>query len=98
MIREVEVAAIEKAGNRGPQVEKTKMAQQAVEEFLDSGMDACSVEWAAIDPDFDQAKRAVAYRISHSKYMKLDGADDLSMRSNRQRGEIYLIHSDRVDY
>ena len=43
MIREVEAAALDDAGKKGPQVEKTKMAQKAVEEFLDSGMDACAV-------------------------------------------------------
>lgn len=84
------------AGKKGPQVEKTKMAQKAVEEFLDSGMDACAVEWREIDKDFDQAKRAVAYRISHGKYMGLEGSSDLAMRSNRAKGEIYLIHLEKV--
>lgn len=96
MIREVSAEDIGNAGRKGPQVKKTKMAQEAVEEFLSSGMDACSVEWRGIDKDFDQAKRAVAYRISYSKYVGLDGSDDLSMRSNRQKGEIYLVHSERV--
>lgn len=95
MISEIESSAIESAGNKGPQVEKTRMAQRAVEEFLESDLDACSVDWREIDKDFDQAKRAVAYRISHSKYMKLEGSEDLAMRSNRAKGEIYLIHSEK---
>lgn len=95
MISEVKLDEVSSAGNKGPQVEKTKNAQAAVDEFLGSGLDACSVEWRKIDGDFDMAKRAVAYRINHSKYVKLEGAADLSMRSNRAKGEIYLVHSER---
>lgn len=96
MISEIGGDALEFASNRGPQVAKTQKAQNAVDEFLGSGMDACSVDWHEIHEDFDQAKRTIAYRISHSKYMKLEGSQDLSMRSNRSRGEIYLVHLDRV--
>lgn len=99
MISEVRTEDIRDAGKSGPQVDKTRNAQRAVDEFLESGMDACSVDWRGIDPDFDQAKRAVAYRISHTKYDRHDDADalDLSMRSSREKGEIYLIHSSRVE-
>ena len=95
MISEVNPEAIGNAGNKGPQIKKTERAQEAVDEFLASGMDACSVEWRSIDPDFDMAKRAVAYRISHSKSSMLDGSADLAMRSNRAKAEIYLVHADR---
>ena len=97
MIRETGMDEIRDVSNKGPQVDKTKNAQLAVDEFLASGLDACAVEWRRIDDDFDAAKRAVAYRISHSKFDKLEGSDDLAMRSNRAKGEIYLIHSEKVD-
>lgn len=96
MISEVDTGVIGNSGNKGPQMPKTEKAQEAVDEFLKSGLGACSVEWRDIDPDFDTAKKAVAYRISHSKQAGLDGASDLAMRSNRAKGEIYLVHAGRV--
>ena len=81
---------------RGPRIEKTATAQMAVDEFLTSNVDACKVDWRSIDTDFDMAKRAIAYRINHSKSLCLDGADDLGMRSNRDCEEIYLVHLDRL--
>ena len=80
---------------RGPQKDNTKAAQAAVDEFLASGFDACKVDWSGISDNYDLAKRAIAYRINHAKSNGVDGADDLSMRSNRKDGEIYLIHSGR---
>ena len=96
IIAEVRGEEVAVADKHGPRIEKTRVAQQAVEEFLASGFDACEVDWKSIDQDFDMAKRAVAYRISHSKYMKLDGSGDLSMRSNRAEGMVYLVHSGKM--
>lgn len=83
-------------GNKGPKIEKTRQAQKAVDAFLESGYDACKVAWADIDPDFDTAKRAIAYRISYTKEHGAEGSGDLSMRSSRDEGEIYLVHIGRV--
>lgn len=97
MITEVKFEDIN-ASKSGPQIEKTRNAQKAVDEFLESGLAAGSIDWRSIDEDFDQAKRAVNYRISHTKYDRPgEGVDDLSMRSNREKGEIYLIHSSRME-
>lgn len=96
IIAEVGSEEVKAVDRHGPRIEKTKVAQAAVEEFLASGFDACEVDWKAIDGDFDMAKRAVAYRISHSKYMRIEGSDDLSMRSNRAEGKVYLVHSGKM--
>lgn len=80
----------------GPKIDKTKIAQAAVDEFLESGADAAEVDWESIDPDWTQAKRAIAYRIRYSTEMKLDGADDLGMRSNREDRKLYLVHKSRM--
>ena len=96
IITEVDSGSVQVADKRGPKIEKTRVAQAAVEEFLSSGFDACEVDWKSIDEDFDTAKKAIAYRISHSKYERLEGSDDLSMRSKRAEGKVYLVHSSKM--
>ena len=99
MIREVNNEEVKEAqvSKRGPRTKKTQMAQQAVEEFLESGLDAAEVDWRAIDPDWTMAKRAIAYRINHSQYSGLPGADDLGMRSNRDEEKVYLVRTSKFE-
>ena len=83
---------IKKVSRRGPSSQKTSMAQSAVDEFLGSGLSAAKVEWESFAKDFDGAKKAISYRVRWSKVNKLAGAGDLAMRSDRESGEVYLVH------
>lgn len=97
MIDAIDGGTLEKRISRkGPRTSKTANAQCAVDEFLTSGVDAAMVDWREIDQDYDAAKRVIAYRISYSKEAGAEGSADLGMRSNREAGEIYLVHLDRM--
>jgi len=91
--RPVDVVDIKDAGNKGPQMHKTKTAQIAVDEFLASSEKACEVDWKRIDSDFDIAKKALNYRVSYTKLNVGGDACDLAVRSSRSEGRIYLVHT-----
>lgn len=103
MIEEVDSSVLKEAGTgrqTGPQMRKTENAQVAVDEFLQSGMDIGKVDWESICDNFDLAKGALSYRISYTKNM-LEGeareaAQDLGLRSNRRKREIFIVHTKKL--
>lgn len=79
----------------GPRLEHTQKAQEAVDEFIESGADVCTVDWREISDDFGKAKKVISSRLPYSKYNNPE-AKDVAMRSNRDTQEIYLIREGRM--
>lgn len=81
-------------GNKGPRTEPHKIAQQAIDQFIESDADACLVEWKEISENFVKAQQILSGRISWTRFHK---KIDIGMRSRKKLGELYLIRKDRLD-
>ena len=79
----------------GPRLEHTRKAQEAVDEFVASDADVCTVDWREISDDFGKAKKIISSRLPYTKWSNPD-ACDVAMRSNRDEQEIYLIREKRM--
>ena len=100
MLRGTDIAEVASLGSgrpNGPQLKKTEMAQKALDEFLDCGLDAAEVDWKEISDDYDEAKGALSYRISHAKESMVAGAADVGIRSRREDMKVYLVHTNALD-
>lgn len=99
MLKDADIADVVQMGSgrpSGPQLRKTEMAQRALDEFLACGLDAAEVDWREIDDDYDEAKGALSYRISHMKDAMVAGASDIGLRSKRSDMKVYLVHTDAL--
>lgn len=79
----------------GPRLEHTQRAQEAVDEFVESDADVCTVDWREISDDFGKAKKIISSRLPYTKQNN-PKAKDVAMRSNRNSKEIYLIREERM--
>lgn len=93
IIKEASIDVVDSESRIGPRSERTRAAQEAVDEFIESGFAACEVDWQSIDSNFDVAKSTLSSRLPWTRHY-MNVGHGVRLRSNRKDKKLYLVNEE----